>query len=483
MKFLEKHGLFKLVSIVLVIAIVLTWLVPNASFNAGQLVADDFNRVGLFDITTYGLLGFNYFPLVFLFLFIVAGFYGFISKIDAYQEMTDRIAKKFSNKTVFTIVSMVVYAALASIVTDYAVLFILVPLTLNIASKVKLTKVNAFISSFGGILLGVLCSTLNGNVAKIISSNFSLTSFTQEYIAIAIVFVIGAVLLSYLAIEEQKVTGKKEEKLAVDLFAPVEAKEVVAETKKGAKKSVKTKVKKVNIVPMAITFGLFMLITLIAFVNWDAIGVTAFNDLHTKLMEATLFGTTIFKFILGTTAAAFGAWTQFHVFGLSVVIVAILAIIYKVNFMEIVERYFDGMKKVAKTVLIVFIIYIVLETFYFFPTTPNIANSIYEIFGDNVFTWMTTTAITSIFGVEYQYTMQSLAGLLTAIGTETPAVVALASQFAYGIMSFVMPTSAMLAIGLQTMGISVKEYFKFIWKFLVAMIVVTAVVLVILVLI
>ena len=122
MKFLEKHGLFKLVSIVLVIAIVLTWLVPNASFNAGQLVADDFNRVGLFDITTYGLLGFNYFPLVFLFLFIVAGFYGFISKIDAYQEMTDRIAKKFSNKTVFTIVSMVVYAALASIVTDYAVL-------------------------------------------------------------------------------------------------------------------------------------------------------------------------------------------------------------------------------------------------------------------------------------------------------------------------------------------------------------------------
>jgi uncharacterized ion transporter superfamily protein YfcC len=46
-----------------------------------------------------------------------------------------------------------------------------------------------------------------------------------------------------------------------------------------------------------------------------------------------------------------------------------------------------------------------------------------------------------------------------------------------------MPTSAMLAIGLTTMGISVKEYFKFIWKFLVAMIVVTAVVLVILVLI
>jgi len=40
MKFLEKHGLLKLVSITLLIAIILTWLSPIASFSASELVTE-----------------------------------------------------------------------------------------------------------------------------------------------------------------------------------------------------------------------------------------------------------------------------------------------------------------------------------------------------------------------------------------------------------------------------------------------------------
>ena len=55
-KFFEKHDLFKLTGIFVLIAVLLTWLVSSSYFTAGTLSSNGFNRVGLFDLTTYGLL-------------------------------------------------------------------------------------------------------------------------------------------------------------------------------------------------------------------------------------------------------------------------------------------------------------------------------------------------------------------------------------------------------------------------------------------
>ena len=45
-------------------------------------------------------------------------------------------------------------------------------------------------------------------------------------------------------------------------------------------------------------------------------------------------------------------------------------------------------------------------------------------------------------------------------------------QSTYGLASFVAPSSAMLLVGLSYLDIPYKDWMKYIWKFLVAMLVV-----------
>ena len=88
-KFFEKHDLFKLSGLFLLIAVILTWLVSTNSYQGGVLYSEEMTRVGLFDISTYSLLGFYYFTVIFMFIFIVAGFYKFLGSTEAYNRLTE----------------------------------------------------------------------------------------------------------------------------------------------------------------------------------------------------------------------------------------------------------------------------------------------------------------------------------------------------------------------------------------------------------
>ena len=60
-------------------------------------------------------------------------------------------------------------------------------------------------------------------------------------------------------------------------------------------------------------------------------------------------------------------------------------------------------------------------------------------------------------------------------------VAALILQATNGIIKFFAPTSAILMFGLSMLDIKYKDYFKYIWKFLLAITVITLIVLAILV--
>ena len=67
MKKEKKNGLLKGIGIILLIAILLTWIVPGSQFGAdGHLVKGDFVRIGIFDLSVYSFYGFQYFGYVFL---------------------------------------------------------------------------------------------------------------------------------------------------------------------------------------------------------------------------------------------------------------------------------------------------------------------------------------------------------------------------------------------------------------------------------
>ena len=90
--------------------------------------------------------------------------------------------------------------------------------------------------------------------------------------------------------------------------------------------------------------------------------------------------------------------------------------------------------------------------------------------GTNVVTLFVSGFVTSLFTVDIQYTC-GLIGSLFAAASDANAA-ALTLQAAYGVFSFIAPTSIILMFGLSFLDIKYKDYFKFIWKFMLALLVI-----------
>ena len=98
MKKSNKNTLLKAIIGLIIVAVLLTWITPSATFTEGQYSAGDFERVGIFDLSTYSLMSFNYFSNVFAFLFILAGFSMFLGRLDAFKKLVKGIASKLKGK-------------------------------------------------------------------------------------------------------------------------------------------------------------------------------------------------------------------------------------------------------------------------------------------------------------------------------------------------------------------------------------------------
>ena len=80
-KFFEKHDLFKLVGICLLVVVAFTWFLKQGDFATGKFAVDTaLNRIGLFDVVTYGCTVIDIYFVNIVFVFAVAGFYKFPKK-------------------------------------------------------------------------------------------------------------------------------------------------------------------------------------------------------------------------------------------------------------------------------------------------------------------------------------------------------------------------------------------------------------------
>ena len=84
--------------------------------------------------------------------------------------------------------------------------------------------------------------------------------------------------------------------------------------------------------------------------------------------------------------------------------------------------------------------------------------------------------ITSLFTSEYQYAINIVYSYASSVYASDLKVFAIIFQAIYGLVSFFAPSSAMLLVGLSYLNIPYKDWMKYIWKFLVAMLVVIIVV-------
>ncbi|MBQ9834323.1 MAG: hypothetical protein IJO33_03935 [Bacilli bacterium] len=557
-KFWEKHSLGKILSILLVLALILSWVIPVGSFNGSEFVSQDILRIGIADVGNmlYYVIAMAIDKI--LFLLSLGAFYGLLTKIPAYQKIVTTISKKLKGKEIlFTVLISLFLTVFTSISSSVYASLIFVPFIINILSSMKLDKLTALVSTFGSILIGMIGATVGTEglywLNYYLSSNAAVDFMKDGIIYRIIILVVGIVLFNFFTITHMKKTLKsKNNEVIEDVYEVSEVKG------------------KVRTWPMIIILSIVALFTILGFIRWnESFGIEIFDKFHTWLTELTIGkDATIFSYILGSSAAALGS-TDFSLFTMISVLLffgLIIAIMSRFDFGKIISSIIEGIKRISKPILVLSVAYTIFTVFYLSPMMNTIVSNLMPVDGkpnvnidyngsgiayfnidtnedgkadknlvntgnnckvncdtnndgypdknldfdgngkvdendENVmdsFTGESTTNldvdgdgipdinidtdfsiagavlasfVSSVFHLDLNYTAYSLASyMVTGFGTNLSLLFIIFLTM-YGFTQIIVPTSAILIIGLTYTNVEYKNWIKYIWKFLIGMLV------------
>lgn len=466
---MKKHNTLKIAIITLLVFAILTWILPAATY---QTEYTDIGRsqVGLFDILSYQSTVLGYFGYVALFVLVVGGFYGVLHKTGAYRSMLDAIVKKFNGKEVIALsIIVILFAFLTSFAGVQLALLMFFPFVISLVLMMGYNKLAAIAVTAGSVAVGLMGTTFAFTTVQILQQYLS-TTITDQIWAKIIILVLGVILLlvNVFKFGKKKSITKSDDK---NEFIP----EVVKA--KGKRK----------VWPLVIIFDLIFLVMILGFISWNgAFSVDLFDNVTKAVTEFKLFGFPIFGKILGSSITAFGNWTLSELTTLMIIAIVIIKFVYKIKWNDLLDSFGSGVKRALVPALLIVIIYTCLVLTTYNPYQLTIYKAILGLTkGFNVFTTGIVVLISSIFNGDPLYAFFSVLPYFVSVVTKVDnyQIVSVIFQSIYGIVTLIAPTSIPLMISLAYLNVSYKDWFKYIWKLLVELIVVVFIVFTVLLLI
>ena len=515
-----KHNTVKVVLVTLAVFVLLTWILPAAYFQ-NSYVEQGRVQMGIADLFSYPTTALSYFGYIALYILVVGGFYGILSKIGAYRTLLDKLSSAFKKhgKVAVSII-MVLLAVITSICGLQLGLIMFFPFLISLVLLMGYDKIVAALTVVGSTMIGVAGTTFAYSNTSIIISVLSL-KITSNMLVKVIILVLGLALLIFNTVrhiskieKEEKAAAKKklaEEKKATKSTTKKATKDTKT-TKTTAKKSTKTTVAaekkeevkvvkaagkydefipkavrgKHNVWPLVVILSLVFIVMILAFISWsNAFSNTAFESATKSVTEFKIFGFALFGKLLGNINA-FGSWTLADLMGLMIVAAGLLMIIYKVKFSEGLEAFAAGAKKALEPAVLVILIYTGLVIVTYHPFQLVIYKFLFGFTkGFNVITSTIAAMLSSVFNAEPLYAFQSVLPYLASLVSKksTLAIVGVVYQSIYGITMLIAPTSVVLMTVLSYLGVSYKEWLKNIWKLFLELLAVLIIIFLILVLI
>ena len=462
-KFFEKNDKVKIVGILIIITVLLTWFIKAGTFNGSTYTYGEITRTGIFDFLVQIPIVLYYYAPIATFLIILGGFYALLSKNKGYSKLVDSIANIFKGKEIlFVVLCTILLSIAASISNEVLQYLVFIPFLIAIMKKLNINKLSAYISTFGALLIGVIGSTYGlynilPNAMTSIYNNISLTTGIAIKIIVYIAVLIIVNLFNVLYMIKNKKTSKEL---------------MIEEDQDLVKYDKETK-----IYPLIIVFSLIAIIQVMAFIKWDdVLGVTCFSTFHEWVMGLSIKEVPVISYILGDISS-FGNWNLYYFQAVLFIAILIIKALNKMNFSDFFDTLVKGAKSAAKIVFIGYLVYFVsvLTQNVFAESNPYpIVFSIVNFFGTitknaNVALCSIGMFIGSTLSVEFGNLFQIISLLYLAIGNIDPKVIIVSSQLIYGLAMFLVPSSMVLMIGLTYLNISYKDYFKYFWKILLAL--------------
>lgn len=459
----DEHRLAKMLLFLTLEALLMTWIFPYGYFQGIDFYDYGMNRVGVTDLgyILYNIIAFTVDKLIYL--LVVAGFYGVLSKVSGYQKLVSSIAQKLKKHPMVTsIVISLIIVVLTSLVSSAYVLLIFVPFFMAILLNMKLDKLTTFAVTFGSILIGILGATF-GTEAYTNFSYYLGIEMTDGIVYRVIIAVVAFILYSFfICMRLKKVLKQKSSE------KPEEPIEEIAYAVEPTRKSV-------HIVPALIIMLLVFVLTILGFVSWsDNFNITVFTKFHEWLTGLKIGKDfTIFAYLLGSQAAEFGTFNLRTITIVLVLASILMALLYRVKLNDYIDNFYKGIKKMFKPILYFMAVYGVFVACYLSPFIPTITNWALNL-TSNFNPYITTVLafVSSLFHADFGYTAYSVGGYLSAAYADSLSIVSTIYFAMYGIVQIMAPTSAILVLGLNLMKIDYKSWLKFIWLFVVGMVVI-----------
>ena len=211
--------------------------------------------------------------------------------------------------------------------------------------------------------------------------------------------------------------------------------------------------------------------------NWSALGIDIFETVYTKITTVTINDFAIFQKLLGSISA-FGYWGNYELVMVVLLTSIVIAWVYKVSANDTIDAFISGAKKMVPVAILVIFANLLLYTINstqtpFFQTIVNTFIGGASKF--NYFAIAGLSAIGSIFYSSYPYLLFSVYDPITSLMASDVNIISITIQAIYGIVSLIVPTSVMLVLGLKYLDISYKEWLKYIWKVVLALLVVVTI--------
>ena len=444
--------------LVLIVFGVLAWIVPQGNFEYGTYYAVEPSNVvrpGIFDIVSSFCSAIYTNLTDILFILLVGGCYGVLSKMKRYRKLVDKTAELVGKKPmVALLISTFVMALITSMTSHILFPFVFVPFIITVFLR-STDRFTAFNASFGGILVGFM-GLLFGSYSLVYLKETTTLEINYLMGLKVFIFIVTYALYSLFAVLHLKKEGETED-TEYDLF----------ETEELDESKVKAS-KKTKVWPFLVVFIITAIVLILGHIDWrNSFNVNFFTEQYTKFQNAGKIGdVAVFSTLLGNTFRGFGDWNNLIYGGfIFFVVTAIFAMIEKMKVGDFFLRFEVGIKKVLRLAIVyslVLAVYVMIRQF------PWVSTFINKLFGEgkfNILTLLIIAFIASAFTVLPAYGTMVFGSYIAGTFVERIAESMLIWHIGQGFAMLIAPTSIMLVLALTYLDISYKEWLKHIWKF------------------
>lgn len=465
----KKYGLLKGTLIFIIVAFLLTWIIPTGSYSSSGYVTSGMLRAGIYDI---GDLFYNAFAVAtykIIVLMAIAAFYGVATKTQGYERIVTGIAKKLKKHSkIAVVVISVVLAGLTSILTQTFALLIFVPFIISILNRMGLDKMTILATTFGSILIGFVGVTYGTDGVQMLNYYFGYTTelpYTMPALLVrAGILVAGLVLFNFFTLAHMS-KAKKDKAASVDLFE--------VQIAEGSEKRTNT------MIPIIVIMSILFVLVIMGFLDWGAnFGIEIFDEFHSIIttdikIEAAVEGADDFFVLadlLGTGASAFGLWNNLYISAILLIFTAILALCYRFKLDEFLESIGSALKKIVLPSACIIGAYMLMMVVYRSTYVVTIVDKLLSLTDSfNIATMTLSSLILNIFHTDLGYTGFVLSSYFPVEYVDYTNVVYTMLTSLYGYVQLFIPTSVILGIGLVSLKVKYSDWLKFIWRFLVGM--------------